>query len=241
MERFSRIIRLVGEDKFNKLREKRVTIIGIGAVGSYALEALVRAGVGNIRIVDYDRVNLSNVNRQLIALDSTVGIPKVVAAKNRVLDINPKCNVETFETFVHHENLDEILGNNPDMVIDAIDSVSAKVALIATAHKMGLPFISSMGAALKSDPSMIMTGDLFESTGCPLARMIRKRLRRLGISEGIMSVYSNEIVNYKFLKSDEVENDLDRGRNRRIMGSLPTITGIFGLTIANFVILKLLE
>ena len=241
MERFSRIIRLVGEENFNKLQNKRVTIIGIGAVGSYALEALTRAGVGNIRIVDYDRINTSNINRQLLALDSTIGIPKVLAAKKRILDINPNCNVETYETFVHHENLDEILNNKPDMVIDSIDSVSAKVALIVTAHKMGLNLITSMGAALKKDPAMIRVGDLFESDGCHLARIIRKRLRRLGISSGISSVYSKEIVNYKFVESDEVKNDLERGRNRRIMGSLPTITGIFGLTIANHVILKLME
>jgi len=241
MERFSRLRRLVGVENSNNLKDKQVTIVGIGAVGSYALEAITRAGVGNIRIVDYDKVNLSNVNRQLIALESTVGLSKVIAAKNRVQDINPSCKVETYETFVHHENLAEILDNKPDMVIDAIDSVSAKVALITTAHYMGLDIITSMGAAMKKDPAQIVTGDIFESTACHLARIIRKRLRRNGIAKNVMSVYSKEVVKYKFTASDEVVNDLDRGRNRRIMGSLPTITGIFGLTIANYVILKLME
>ncbi len=241
MERFSRIIRLIGEDNFNKLKNKKVTVIGAGAVGSYAIEAIARSGINNIRIVDYDKVSISNINRQLVALSSTLGISKVKAAKDRILDINPDCQTETYEIFAHHENFDKIFDNNPDMVVDAIDSLSAKVALVSTAHKMGLNFITSMGAALKIDPSKIKTGDLFDSDGCSLARAMRKRLRRLGINQGVKAVYSTEITDYKFREDDEIKNDIERGRGRRIMGSLPTIAGIFGLTIANYVIFKLIE
>ena len=210
-------------------------------MGSYALEGLVRSGVGNIRIVDYDKVSVSNINRQLIALGSTIGKPKVIVAKERILDINPDCNVEIFERFVHDDTLNEILDNNPDMVVDAIDSLSAKVALITFLHKKKINFISSMGAALKKDPSKIKVGNLFESTGCHLARVVKKRLRRNSIFDGVISVYSNEVVNYNFIESDEIIDGYERGRNRRIMGSLPTITGIFGLTIANYVIQNFLN
>ena len=219
-------------------------MVGLGAVGGYALEGLVRAGIRHLRIIDHDTVQPSNINRQLLALETTIGRPKAEVARERVLAINSECRVEAMQLFAGEETLEQILEPRPDLLIDAIDSLNPKTQLLHGAYLSKIPVISSMGAALRTDPTLIRTGDLFETMNCPLAKHLRKRLRNRGVGEGIACVYSLEQVdfNYEMPSDDPVVGDTpyaDRGRRRNILGSLPTVTGIFGLTIANQAIMRL--
>jgi len=247
MERFLRIDRLIGRDKRESLKDRKVTIVGLGAVGGYALEALARSGVGHFLLVDFDRINLTNINRQLLALESSLGELKVEAARRRVLDINPDCRVDIMPVFAHDETMEEIFAEPPDVLVDAIDSMAPKLTLLEYAWKLGIPIVSSMGAALRTDPTQIRKGDLMKTHTCPLARQVRRKLRRRGVGKGITTVYSSEDVEYDYREPDEEENpsrneqELDRGRTRRVLGSLPTVTGIFGLTAANVTLEILLD
>lgn len=240
-ERFKRTVQLIGMKKFALLQKSRVTVVGVGAVGGYAVEGIVRAGVGSIRLVDFDTIEASNLNRQLIALTTNVGLAKVAEAKKRIKAINPDCKVESCQLFASEENMEEILSPAPDLLIDAIDSLNPKIQLLSSAYHKEIPIISSMGAALRTDPTKIRYGDLFDSHGCPLARHVRKRLRRRNIDTGISCVYSTEKVDFDYSHEDDDESETDshRGRQRNILGSLPTVTGIFGLYIANQAILTL--
>lgn len=245
MNRFIRTRAFLGEHRFDKLRNSHVTIVGLGAVGGYAMEAVARAGVGRLTLVDFDRIQYSNINRQLLATEETIGKAKVRAAAERVLTINPDISVAPLEVFAAEETLEQIFHNRPDVLIDAIDSMNPKVQLLAGAVNRKIPTFSSMGAALRSDPAQIKTADLSQTTNCPLAKRVRKMLRRhSGIERGITCVYSTEKVEFDYAKPTEAEQELavqhaDRGRERNVLGSLPTITGIFGLTLANTVIMHL--
>lgn len=241
-ERFSRIIQLVGEVSFIRLQQSRVTIVGLGAVGGYVMEGLARAGVGCLRLVDFDIVQPSNINRQILALHDTVGRSKVDLARQRIGQINPSCVVEAMERFASEDTMAEILRPAPDLLIDAIDSLNPKVQVLVAAYQAGVPIISSMGAALRTDPTKIRYGDVFQSSNCPLARHVRKRLRRRGIDSGIPCVYSSEKVDFEYRMPEEKDCATihsSRGRRRNVLGSLPTLTGIFGLYIANQAILQL--
>ena len=247
MTRFARTRQLLGEKKFQLLQEKTVAVVGLGAVGGYAVEGLIRAGTGKLRLVDFDTVQPSNLNRQILALESTLGRPKVEAARERGLAINPHCRIESLQLFAGEETLPQILTPPLDLLIDAIDSLNPKTQLLAAAYHRGIPVISSMGAALRTDPLLIKTGDLFDTTGCPLAKHLRKRLRKRHVDRGIHCVYSTEKVTFDYKKvqdntTEEIVGETpfsDRGRKRNSLGSLPTITGIFGLIIANMAILQL--
>ncbi|MFT5701325.1 MAG: tRNA A37 threonylcarbamoyladenosine dehydratase [Desulforhopalus sp.] len=244
MDRFRRTEQLLGREVFQKLQSKRVTVVGLGAVGGYALEGLARAGVQHLRIVDYDTIQTSNINRQIIAMESTIGRSKAEVLQERLRDINPNCTVEALQIFAAEETLEEILSPKPDLLIDAIDSLNPKTQLLHGAYVREIPTISSMGAALRTDPSFIRTGDIFDTSNCPLARHIRKRLRRREVGRGINCVYSTEKVIFDYTPPEEDTTVgetpfSDRGRARNILGSLPTITGIFGLTIANLAIFQL--
>ena len=242
MERFKRIIQLIGQEKFTRLQQSHVTIVGLGAVGGHALEGLARAGVGHLRLIDFDTLQPSNINRQILALTTNLNRPKVEVAKERVLAINPDCIVEAQEIFAAEETMAQILSPMPDLLIDAIDSLNPKTQLLNAAYHSGVVTISSMGAALRTDPTKIRYGDIFDSNNCPLAKHIRKRLRRRNLGRGISCVYSTEKVDFDYQLPDEEENATpyaDRGRQRNILGSLPTLTGIFGLYIANQAILHL--
>ena len=245
MERFARTKTFLGEQKFNQLQNSSVTIVGLGAVGGYAMEALARSGVGRLRLVDFDLIQRSNINRQILALEQDIGRPKVEVAKKRIHSINPKCQVEALQVFAAEESLDQIFSEKPDLLIDAIDSMNPKVQLLAGAYNRDITTLCSMGAALRSDPSQVKTADISQTTNCPLAKRVRKMLRRhSNIETGITCVYSTEKVDfsYQLPQEDEVELPVphsDRGRSRNILGSLPTVTGIFGLTLANIAILHL--
>ena len=175
-ERFLRTIYLIGKENFSRLQESQVTIVGLGAVGGYAMEGLARAGIGSLRLVDFDIIQPTNINRQIVALTTNIGQAKVQEAKKRVLAINPDCSVETMEIFASEDTLDTLLSPSPHLLIDAIDSLNPKVQLLCRAYEKGIPTISSMGAALRTDPTKICYGDISESKGCPLARHVRKRL-----------------------------------------------------------------
>lgn len=238
MERFLRTEILLGKDKLARLKKSSVMVIGLGAVGSFATEALARVGIGHLDLIDFDTVSRSNINRQLYALESTVGMSKAVVAQERVRQVNPRCAVIARQIFVTEKTIEEVFSQRPDMVIDAIDSVSSKVHVLVSAKEKNIPIISSMGAALRTDPSRIKIGDLFMTRGCPLARFIRKRLRNRGIREGIPCVYSDEKQNQgRYVPPCAHDfHDEGKGRQRNILGSLPTVTGMFGLMLAHYVI-----
>ena len=239
---------LLGAAAIARLKAARVVIVGLGAVGSYAAEALARAGVGHLRLVDFDEIRPTNLNRQLLALHSTLGRPKVEVARERLLDINPRCAVEALKIFGDQQTRPQILAG-ADALVDAIDSVGPKFGLLRDAATAGLPIIvSSMGAAERTDPLQLRVADVSKTTRCPLARFMRKRLRVAGIQHGITCVFSAELPRKtpRALQDEALANPaekdvLARGRQRRPLGSLPTLTGIFGLVAANIVIMRLAE
>lgn len=243
--RFLRTEALLGTEGLVRLQQAKVMIIGLGAVGGYALEALARAGVGHLVLVDFDVFDESNINRQILATTSSIGRKKTEVAQERVYEINPDCQVTIKEMFVNADTLPEILKEEVDYVVDAIDALNPKCCLMEALHNQGVPFISSMGAALKTDPSCIKIRHLNQTENCNLAKFIRKRLKRRGIDiTQITCVSSNEqICLPETAIFEDDDNDINpvisceaNGRKRHTLGSLPTITAIFGLTIANQII-----
>lgn len=245
-EQFQRMEQMVGTHGIERLRTATVTVVGLGAVGGYAVEALARAGIGRLRLIDYDIIKPSNINRQILALWSTVGRKKCELAVERVREINPACHVVPFDLFVHADTIDQVLADDSGMVIDAIDSLNPKTELMAALELRKIKAVSSMGAALRSDPARIAVGRLDEVTHCRLAMLLRKRLRRRGIVPTFPCVYSPEPVRERWRSAVlppelSEENYYAKGRRRSSLGSLPTLPGIFGLTVANTVILMLLD
>lgn len=240
---FARLEQLLGKAAVDRLKNSRVAVFGLGAVGSFVVEALARSGIGYLRLVDFDRLDASNINRQIYALHSTLGLEKAVVARARVLDINPDCEVALHTSFVNADSLSQFLSPDLDMVVDAIDGLNAKVSLIFGAKQMGLNLVSSMGAAGRTDVSMIRTGDLFDTEVCPLARMVRRRLRRRGLSSGVPCVYSIEPpLNKKSFEDEDAEDTPEQdhvegghGRPRPPIGSAAWVPGCFGLTLAGLV------
>lgn len=233
-EQFLRTSLLLGENNIEKLFNSKVAVIGLGAVGSFATEILARVGIGNLLLVDFDTVQITNINRQLFALHSTMNQKKTDIAKQRVLDINPQCKIETLDVFVNTDTLPTIFSNKPDIVIDAIDSYNPKLRLIEYCYKNNIKIISSMGAALKTDPFSIKYADLFETHHCKLAERLRGDLRSLGISSGIPCVFSEQSPQIKPIPLPQEEGK-KYGKNGgpKILGSTPVITGIFGILLAN--------
>lgn len=239
-KRLLRTEMLLGREGMQKLKSATVMVVGLGAVGGYALEAVARAGVGHLILVDFDVFEESNINRQILALSSTIGRKKTEVARERVREINPDCRVETVDMFVNAETLPALLERKADYVIDAIDALNPKCCLMEELYNRGIPFVSSMGAALKSDPSCIRCAPLSVSKNCGLAKFIRKRLRKRGVNiSSVTSVFSDEQVNLPDTAIQMFETAAPEGRARNTMGSLPTITAIFGLTLANYVIKRL--
>lgn len=235
--RFMRTETLLGKEAMQKLQNSTVMIVGLGAVGGYALEAVARSGIGRLVLVDFDVFDETNINRQILALSSTIGQKKTEVAKKRVFEINPTCKVEIKDLFVNEETIENLFDERPDFVIDAIDSLNSKCALIQKLCEEKIPFVSSMGAALKTDVSKIKIGTLDDTKNCTLAKFVRRRLRKRGINlKKIKCVFSEE--NSPLSKTALIRNDGD-DRVRNILGSLPTITAIFGLCAANEAIMFL--
>ncbi|WP_150467355.1 ThiF family adenylyltransferase [Francisella sp. SYW-9] len=226
---------LVNNRGIERLESANIFIAGCGGVGSFVVEALARAGVGNLTIVDMDVVDPSNINRQLIALQSTIDMPKVEIMKKRIKDINPECNVNALETFINPENTNELLTQiKYDYVIDAIDTLNAKVNLVKTAHELGLKTISSMGAGGKTDPTQIKVADIYKTDVCALARAMRTRLKKQKVKKGIKAVFSTEKGISPLPPKDPEPNQ--QGRSRATNGTLSYMPSLFGLTIAGIVI-----
>ncbi|MBU1343677.1 MAG: tRNA threonylcarbamoyladenosine dehydratase [Proteobacteria bacterium] len=238
MNQFARTEQLLGAQSMEKIKKATVAVFGLGAVGSFVTEALARSGVGNLRLIDFDRVDVSNINRQLFALHSTIGRQKAKLAHERVKDINPQCNVTILSSFVNAQSLEDLLSKDIDVVVDAIDGLNSKINLIVGARQMNLPVVSSMGAGGRTDVSMIRTGDISETSVCPLARVVRQRLHRRGLYKGIRAVYSIEKpLNKQPYKSEDAVDALSgHGRSRPPIGTVAWIPGVFGLTIASEVI-----
>jgi len=255
-EQFRRTELMLGRDGLDRLRSSCVLVVGLGAVGSYAVEALARAGVGRFRLVDFDVVQESNINRQLFATHKTVGRLKTDAARERIASINPNAVVETRVLLVNDHTLDRLFADDwaspPDYVVDAIDSLGPKVALIAEVVKRGLPLMASMGAALRFDASIVQVGTLDKVTNCPLSSQLRKRLRRVGTDTAkVRCVFSPEPIRKNApeqeclervppgINEEQATQDVPPGRARNTLGSLPTIVGLFGLRVAHEVLLDL--
>ena len=190
LEQFSRTELLIGKEGIKKLNKSKVAIFGIGGVGSFVVEGLVRAGVENFILVDKDKVDITNLNRQIIATNKTLGKAKVDVAKERILDINPNTNIKIYEEFFMPES-EGILDETVDYIVDSIDTVTAKIELVVRANKLKIPIISSMGAGNKLDPTKFEVSDIYSTSVCPLAKVMRKELRIRGI-EKLKVVYSKE-------------------------------------------------
>ena len=190
-ERFSRTELIFGEEAMQRLSASRVAVFGIGGVGGYVTEALARSGIGALDLIDSDRVSVSNINRQIIAADSTLGMYKTEAARERIHDINPGCRVNIYNMFYLPETKDSIDISAFDYIIDAVDTVTAKLEIITNAFSAGVPVISSMGAGNKTDPSAFEVADIYETSVCPLARVMRHECRKRNIDR-LTVVYSKE-------------------------------------------------
>lgn len=231
-EEFTRTAYVLGEDAIEKLSGASVAVFGIGGVGGYVCESLARSGIGNIDIFDKDVVSPSNINRQIIALHTTVGRPKVEVMKERILDINPDCSVKTHEVFYLPENADEYDLSKYDYIVDAVDTVSAKLELISRAKALGVKVISAMGAGNKTDPTLFKVSDIQKTEGCPLARVMRRELKKRGIGK-LKVVYSPE----EPVKSPYF--DSESGKN--LPGSLSFVPSVMGLIISGEVIKDLIK
>ena len=239
-EIFSRTEMLIGKDALSRLKDCRVAVFGIGGVGGYVAEALARSGVGSLDLFDNDTVSLSNINRQIFALHSTVGKLKTAVAKERLTDINPVIKIKEHNIFVLPSNIDEIDFSVYDYIIDAIDTVSGKIAIIEKAKKENIPVISSMGTGNKTDPTKFEITDIYKTSVCPLARIIRKECRKRGI-EKLKVVYSTEDPVKNILPPDDPAwAELPEGRNA-LPGSVCFVPAAAGMIIAGEVIKDLIK
>jgi len=234
---FTRTHILLGDAGLEQLAGKHVFVAGLGGVGSYCAEALARAGIGSLTLLDHDVVAASNINRQLLALHSTVGQSKAELMRARVADINPACKVTFLKTFLTIDNVNDLVPADSDYVIDCIDSLSCKVALVAESLKHGFNVASSMGAGNRLDPSRIKIADISKTEVCPLARLIRLRLRRENICKPMLTVYSDE-AGLPPLPPQPVEG---QGRDRAVNGTISYMPALFGMMLAGAVINRLLE
>lgn len=235
---FERTHILIGDAGLEKLASKHIFVAGLGGVGAACAETLARAGIGRLTLLDHDVVAVSNINRQLPALLSTVGRPKVEVMGERIQDINPQCVLTLKRKFLNSGNVMELVPEDADYVVDAIDSLACKVALVGESLRHGLKVASSMGAGNRRDPGRIRLGDLSKTEMCPLARQMRKRLaRHYGIRKGVLTVYSDEVPSDP-LPPEPVEGP---GRPRAVNGTISYMPPLFGLMLAGEVVRRLLE
>ncbi len=231
-EEFTRTALIYGEEAISKLIEAKVAVFGVGGVGGFVCESLARAGVGRIDIFDKDVVSLSNINRQIIALHSTVGIPKVEVMQKRIHDINPDCVVNAYNIFYLPENANEYDISKYDYIVDAVDTVSAKLEIVCRADKAGVSVISAMGAGNKTDATLFRVADINDTTVCPLARVMRRELKKREVKR-LKVVFSTEVP-VKCSKEDESEI-------KQSPGSLPFIPSVMGLIISGEVIKDIIK
>ena len=225
MCRFDRMEQLIGKDGLNRLKNANVILFGLGGVGSFVAEALARANIGNITVVDSDKIDITNINRQLYALSSTIGKEKAIVCKERILDINPECNVTPIVKMYLPNNEDEFNLQNYDYIIDAIDTVTAKISLCENAEKYNIPIISSMGTGNKMNPQMFKISDIYKTKTCPLCRVMRRELKKRNI-KSLKVLYSEE----EPIKTDS-----------RTPSSISFVPPVAGLMIAGEVIKDILS
>ena len=235
-DRFSRTENLIGKAAVEKLKNARVAVFGVGGVGGYVVEALARSGVGAIDVIDNDTVAESNINRQIYALNSTLGKNKVDVAKERISDINPDCKVTAYKMFYLPETADKIELSQFDYIVDAVDTVAAKLCLIERANALGVKIISAMGAGNKLEPAAFKVADIYETKGCPLARVIRTECKKRGI-KNLKVVYSEE----KAIKPLYDVKEEEKGARRSVPATISFVPSVAGLIIAGEVIKDIIK
>ncbi|WP_024866636.1 tRNA threonylcarbamoyladenosine dehydratase [Butyrivibrio sp. FCS014] len=242
-EEFKRTGLILGAQALEKLKGSRVCVFGVGGVGSYVVEALARSGVGSIDVVDNDEVATSNINRQIIALHSTVGMAKVDVAKDRILDINPECEVRVHKCFYLPETASEFEFDKYDYVVDAIDTVAAKIDIIMRCTELGTRVISSMGTGNKLDPTRIKVTDIYKTEGDPLARVMRRELKKRGVKK-LKVVYSSEAPltpDPEMMAQEMAELEKSGSSRRSVPGSVAFVPSVAGLVIASEVVKDLIK
>lgn len=228
-EKFSRTEMLIGNDGMEKLKDAKVAIFGLGGVGSFVCEGLARSGVGNFILVDYDKIDESNINRQLIANVNTIGKHKVDVMKERILEINPDANVETYKEFYMADCKIDIITEDLSYAVDCVDTIMAKIAIICKCDEINVPVISSMGTGNKLDPTMFEVADIYETSVCPLAKIMKKDLRKRNIKK-LKVVYSQEhAINTN-------DHPINQGLKFKVKGSVSFVPSVAGLIIAGEVI-----
>lgn len=227
-ESFIRTEMLIGKEALERLKNSTVAVFGIGGVGGFVTEALARCGIGKLVLVDFDTVSISNINRQIIALNSTVNKLKVDVIRDRIKDINPDIQVKTYAEVFNKDSSDKIMNNELDYVVDAIDMVSSKIHLIELCKKMNIPIISSMGTGNKINPTMLEVGDIYDTSICPLARVMRRELRKRDV-ESLKVVYSKEVP----IKRNEY---MPKDNSRPVPASISFVPSCAGLIIASEVV-----
>ena len=231
----SRTSLLLGDERLEKLRKSHVLVVGLGGVGAYAAEMLCRAGVGELTIVDADIVQETNINRQLPALHTTVGLHKAEILRERFREINPELIIHPVVEFIRDEKTDELLNRGYDYVVDAIDTLAPKANLIAKAMARGIPIVSSMGAGGKLDPTRVAVTDVSKSHHCALAHMLRKRLSKMGIKKGFKVVFSDEEIQPNSMILAEEQN------KKSNVGTISYMPAVFGICCASAVIRDIVE
>lgn len=232
-EKFSRTQMLIGDDSLQKIKDSYVAVFGVGGVGGFVCEALARAGVGKFDLIDNDTISLSNINRQIIALTSTIGKDKTQVMKERILDMNPEAKVNCINKFVLPENIDEFDFSDYDYIIDAIDTVSGKLAIIEKAYSIGKPVISSMGTGNKLDPTKFQIADINKTSVCPLARVMRYELKKRGVKKLKVLYSTEEPVKTESPQKNEI--------GKAVPGSISFVPSVAGLIIGGEVIKDLIK
>lgn len=238
-ERFSRTELLLGREAMERLEKSRVAVFGVGGVGGYVVEALARSGVGSLDLIDNDTVSISNINRQIIATEKSIGKSKVEVIKERVLDINPEIIVRTYEMFYMPDTADQFDFTQYDYVVDAIDTVTGKIALVMQAKEAGVPIISSMGAGNKLDPTAFKVADIYKTSVCPLAKVMRKELKKRGVKK-LKVVYSEEKALTPQTPQGTQKEEPAPGR-RQVPGSIAFVPSVAGLILAGEVVKDLIS
>ena len=229
-EKFSRTEMLIGNEGMKKLNDAKVAVFGLGGVGSFVCEGLARSGIGNFVLVDFDKVDKSNINRQLIATEKTIGKYKVDLMKERILEINPNANVEVHKEFYMADSKTDIITEDLSYAVDCVDTIMAKIAIICNCNTLDVPVISSMGTGNKLDPTMFEVADIYETSVCPLARIMKKDLRKRNI-EKLKVVYSKE---HPINTNDCAINQ--QNTKYKVKGSVSFVPSVAGLIIAGEVI-----
>lgn len=225
----SRTERIIGSENIEKLKNSKVVILGVGGVGGFATEAIARSGVGTIVLVDNDEVDVTNINRQIIATNSTIGQPKVQVMKNRILDINPECNVIVNKVFIDESNISDLIDKSADYIIDAIDTISSKISVAVWCEKNNIRLISSMGMGNKLDPTKIKVSNVYKTSVCPLAKVMRHELKKRNVKK-LKVVYSEEQPIKPRISPEEVN------MRKKSPGSIAFVPSVGGLIIASEVI-----